>query len=466
MYSISGLAHNVIVMDGCYDNCYKLGGVIRNFISKSVVGGRCMISNNEKKFRGPLDKINFNVDKKEEEVELLKVFNDSKKIADFDGVSLYPSAMNRIPGFIQGLPNIIGAVSYDSIKDKDYYFVEIKIIKVGKNRDFSLISEKNADGIRIFKNDVVGQTIIIDKIALEDAIEFQNIEFDIIRGYTFNNGFNKQINKTIKSMFLARLEKKKEENPIQIVYKLILNAGYGRTIMKEQDTEDKYFNSQAAAFKYMSRNHNSAMESRQLYNDKKYIVKMRHEIYNHKNCCHIGSMILSMSKRIMNEVMCTAEDLGIEIFYQDTDSMHMYDEDILKLSKVYNEKYGRELIGEMLGQFHTDFKMKVKNVGTINSHLCVMLGKKCYIDVLKGDKSDVIECHSRLKGVSNKSVIYTANKLYGHGTEVLNMIHLYKDLYDGKTIEFDLTCGGGQPCFETFDLCVRTKPEFDREIKF
>jgi len=30
-----------------------------------------------------------------------------------------------------------------------------------------------------------------------------------------------------------------------------------------------------------------------------------------------------MSKRIMNEVMCLAEDLGIEIYYTDTDSMHI-----------------------------------------------------------------------------------------------------------------------------------------------
>ena len=28
-------------------------------------------------------------------------------------------------------------------------------------------------------------------------------------------------------------------------------------------------------------------------------------------------------KRIINEVMCTAEDLFINIYYQDTDSMHI-----------------------------------------------------------------------------------------------------------------------------------------------
>lgn len=34
-------------------------------------------------------------------------------------------------------------------------------------------------------------------------------------------------------------------------------------------------------------------------------------------------MILDQSKRLMNEVCCLAEDLGIDIYYTDTDSMHI-----------------------------------------------------------------------------------------------------------------------------------------------
>ena len=39
----------------------------------------------------------------------------------------------------------------------------------------------------------------------------------------------------------------------------------------------------------------------------------------------LGIGILSMSKRIMNEVICLVEDLNIKIFYQDTDSMHLFE---------------------------------------------------------------------------------------------------------------------------------------------
>jgi hypothetical protein len=43
----------------------------------------------------------------------------------------------------------------------------------------------------------------------------------------------------------------------------------------------------------------------------------------------------------MNEVMCLAEDHGIEIFYQDTDSMHLFDEDIKKLEQLFLQTYDR-----------------------------------------------------------------------------------------------------------------------------
>ena len=64
---------------------------------------------------------------------------------------------------------------------------------------------------------------------------------------------------------------------------------------------------------------------------------------------HLGCQILSYSKRIMNQVMCLADDQNIKIYYQDTDSMHIEAHKVEKLNKLYTEKYGKELIGEELG---------------------------------------------------------------------------------------------------------------------
>ena len=57
------------------------------------------------------------------------------------------------------------------------------------------------------------------------------------------------------------------------------------------------------------------------------------------NYCHCGVEILSMSKRIMNEVMCLAEDVDLKIFYQDTDSMHMNYDEVPILTKEFQRKY-------------------------------------------------------------------------------------------------------------------------------
>ena len=58
----------------------------------------------------------------------------------------------------------------------------------------------------------------------------------------------------------------------------------------------------------------------------------------------------------MNEVMCLAEDMGIQIYYQDTDSIHIEHNKLELLSKEYRKIYNRELIGEnIMGCFHNDF---------------------------------------------------------------------------------------------------------------
>ena len=57
----------------------------------------------------------------------------------------------------------------------------------------------------------------------------------------------------------------------------------------------------------------------------------------------------------MNEVMTTAEDLDIKIYYQDTYSMHIVKDKLNLLADEFKKRYNRELIGKNLGQFHNDF---------------------------------------------------------------------------------------------------------------
>ena len=82
---------------------------------------------------------------------------------------------------------------------------------------------------------------------------------------------------------------------------------------------------------------------------------MSKPIYGFNTNTLLGVQVLSMSKRIMNEVMTTAEDLDIKIYYQDTDSMHIEKDKLNLLADEFKKRYNHELIGKNLGQFHNDF---------------------------------------------------------------------------------------------------------------
>ena len=90
----------------------------------------------------------------------------------------------------------------------------------------------------------------------------------------------------------------------------------------------------------------------------KFLIKTYQPINNHFAPLQAGIEVLSLSKRIMKEVMCLAEDQGIPIYYQDTDRLHLPSSRVSKFDLHFQKKYGRVLSGDDLGQFNTDFKME------------------------------------------------------------------------------------------------------------
>jgi hypothetical protein len=174
-----------------------------------------------------------------------------------------------------------------------------------------------------------------------------------------------------------------------------------------------------------------------------------------------------MSKRIMNEVMCLCEDLELTAYYQDTDSIHMIYDDVMVLKKKYFEKYGRELDGKQLGQFHIDFDLEDEDgneCDNVYAEKSIFLGKKCYIDCLVGTNPDgkiVRGHHIRMKGVPNSTIKYTANKM-GIDLDVL-----YEKLFMGERIKFDLLEGGKRCNFKFHNNgAVSSMSNFVRELGF
>ena len=141
-------------------------------------------------------------------------------------------------------------------------------------------------------------------------------------------------------------------------------------------------------------------------NCKSYIIKVK-PVLSHFHFVHCGVEILNMSKRIMNKVFSCADDCDIKIYYRDTDSIHLNYGGVDKTENGYKEKYGSELVGEELGNFHTDFSMD-----SANAEICAIgnlfLGKKTYIGILESMIKivrqliqSIIECRAHLHLVSN-----------------------------------------------------------------
>ncbi len=158
----------------------------------------------------------------------------------------------------------------------------------------------------------------------------------------------------------------------------------------------------------------------------------------------------------MNEVMCLAFDLGCHVYYQDTDSIHIEADDLARLEESFNDKYGRELRGSNLGQFHSDFPTINGSNEIPHSIESYFIAKKIYIDKLQ-DSTNAIDYMIRGKGLTQESIKQAGKQKGG-------LMNLYNALYDGEAVKFDLTAN--QPSFDMRkNFTVATRDSFIRQIK-
>ena len=481
--SISSIANRYMEIN-CYwknGNLYDLSNKPRDFISRCVLGGRCMLAENKKQ-------------------------KTEEPVVDFDAISLYPSAMARLYT-LEGKPKVLSKDQLNTeyllsrlFEDEQTeptierfisgFFVHIIIKEISKPRQFPLIvyneefqeEEENKEANR---SDNVCCEMYVDHITLQDLITFQGCKVEILRGYYYDGKRDLTIRSCIKNLFELRLKYKKEKNPLQEIIKLLLNSIYGKTILKPINTQIKFIQTDKLT-DYIKRRYNHIESTETIYTDKDVGCKLTEAketkaINKHFNFTPLGVNILSMSKRIMNEVICLAEDNKIPIYYQDTDSVHMKEADLDRLQSLYKNKYNRELVGTALGQFHSDFACIGDSNDMPVAIQSLFVGKKTYIDMLFDAKTDKIAFHCRAKGIPSDVLVKTANKLYkdsiqcvyknglvyplGEGDEY-SIFKLYEDLYNGKEIEFDL-CIGSKPCFDMkSNFSIKTKSSFTRKLKF
>jgi hypothetical protein len=427
--SISSIGYSLAGKFGCFHGCYELAGKPQNFIMRSVLGGRVMLNKNKK-----------------------IVIDDA--IQDFDAVSLYPSAMSKMK-LLKGKPKIIPNDKPFNPFDYDGYFIEINIKKIDDIYGFPLIFKRDKKKSKIFVNEPINH-YYVDKTTLLDLIEFYpNFQFEFLRGYYYNDGFNCVINKFITDLFELRRKYKILKNPLETTIKLLLNSIYGKSILKATPCKIIAINKNNLD-RYVIQHQNEIVEINTNDDIETAYIKIKDSVADHFNLCSFGCMVLSQSKHLMNRVMCLAENNGIEIFYVDTDSMHIRDKDIIKLSKLFKDKYGEELIGSNLCQYHSDFapingkpSWSIKFIG---------LGKKAYLDVLTNEDGDK-DYHIRMKGCAIQSIYSKCEE------EKITVEDLYMKLYEGESITFNML--SGNPGFKrSKSYQYSTLEEFNRTVHF
>ena len=346
--SISSIANRYMELN-CYfknGNLYDLANTPRDFISRCIIGGRCMLSDNSKSI------------------------NESEAIVDFDAVSLYPSAIHRLY-LLEGMPKVLQPEQlnanyllshlFEDEQEKptnkrfiSAFFIEAQILYVGIKRHFPLIVWNHEINEEPEHERSTNDTcrMYMDHITFQDLINFQQCIIQPIRGYYYSDKRDYSCRQVIGDLFNLRLKYK--QNPLEQIIKLMLNSIYGKTILKPIDETYKFIPSNEVN-DYLRRRYNYIKEISGIQGAKRAIAKEVKPYNRHFSFVPFGVNILSMSKRIMNEVLYTLDDLGLDVYYTDTDSMIMPLKNLKPLADEFQKRYGRELIGKQLGQFHPDF---------------------------------------------------------------------------------------------------------------
>ena len=113
----------------------------------------------------------------------------------------------------------------------------------------------------------------------------------------------------------------------------------------------------------------------------------------------------------MNRLIVTGEEAGVRMWYGDTDSTVLAEDDIPMITEAYERKYGKKLHGKDLSQFHVDiddFRMfiELKNDKVTQSMMKLLdqMGipftvKGCVIDIPNKRKGELFDRLKKYKGL-------------------------------------------------------------------
>ena len=139
-------------------------------------------------------------------------------------------------GFRKGPPQALNNTSWDFLQTQDGYAILFIMITLKKYLDSPLTSKTNENGVRDFINDMENEIIYVGKAGLEDLVTFHEAEFEITDGYYLNNGRHNKINNVIKNLYDLKRKLQNDNNPADMVTKLLMKSMYGKTVIEPIET--------------------------------------------------------------------------------------------------------------------------------------------------------------------------------------------------------------------------------------
>ena len=399
--TISSIGDYYLGSYGVYDDCYEVCGSLKLFCQKAVRGGICCVRDNK---------------------PIVVETNKDNPIESADVNALYPSAMIKLDKIPVGKCRMIDKFDINS---STFKIVEIKITSINKYQPIPFVSYINGDRREYINSLPEGKpiTLVVDSILLKEWIKYCSIKYSFVRGVEWSVIDNIVMRDRMQTLFDMKISYPSEKKAIIKTIKLLMNSCYGKTIVKHQDYTLKIFSNLDL---FCSKNYNSIRDISKIGN--KYIAKVN-DVSLQYNRVHIGCSILSSSKKIMYSLL----DKCNNVYYCDTDSMHLLRNDRIASGVVYSNNIGC---------------CKDENVG----YKCVLgmyLGKKIYYEDLGVKK------RFKMKGIPSDSVL-AKNEIYG------DVESQYSHLLNGGSIKYNLL--DGKCKFLIKNNYIQTLESFDRVI--
>ena len=450
--TINSMSRYICECRGVFNGVQYTTNIVEAYIQKSVVGGHTQSLNDKPQLRGDIGLIKKILTDKDMNPKLFNEvsgdFVDSGLVSYYDIVSSYPYAYTKII-IPKGLPERIQPnINVEGLDVYSEYVIHCKF-ELTEKQQIPFATVKDETGRRRWSNDV--KEAYLTRVGLSNLIEFQglkNLEIISGLGWLKTNGTNDYLKYITYEMFNRRAQAKKDKNDgLSEVLKLFLNGIYGGTLLRDEPrgVEWKYFKDENEKLQWLIKNKEHVLNYNHIMNDvnNRLVVRveMEYGVFKCKNRSHIGAFILSESKNTLNEVLHTLNcikketngKLG-EVLYCDTDSIKLQYDVLPRLKEEYTRRFGRELDGKLLGQWHVDFSTPSywkDQSSTVNSILNITLAPKTYLDV-KTNSAGEIGYHIRFKGSSAKNIISYCIQ------NDISLIDMYLKAYSGIPISMNI----------------------------